>query len=93
MPKLKKMPNTKHQNKYLGPYTVSRMTDSHAIIPNPKCGAGLMKERKIPIDIVRPYYERDLELGKRPTRKRKSEDTLDSPNKKVRQVKYFTEMR
>ena len=35
MPKLK-MPNTKLQTKYLGPYTVSRITESHAVIPNLK---------------------------------------------------------
>ena len=87
------MPNTKHQSKYLGPYTVSRVTDSHAIIPDPKASTGSKKEKKLPIDIVRPYHERDPDLCGHPTRKRKSGDTLDSPSKKLRQVNYFAEMR
>ena len=32
MPKLKKMPNTKKQRKYIGLYTVKRVTNSHAIV-------------------------------------------------------------
>ena len=91
MPKIKKMLNTKHQSKYLGPYTVTRMTESHVIIPDRKAGAGsLNKEKKLPIDIVRPYYKQDLGHGGA-TRKIKSETTSDSPSKKLRQVntKYF----
>ena len=53
MPKLKKMPNTKQQEKYIGPFTVSRLTDSDAFIPNPK---GWKKDKEIPIDLVRPYH-------------------------------------
>ena len=32
MPKLKHLPKTKKQAKYLGPYTVSKVTDSHVTI-------------------------------------------------------------
>ena len=58
MPKLKKMPNTKHQSKLLGPCTVTRITNSHVVIPNPKAGAGVYTEKKIPIDIILPFHER-----------------------------------
>ena len=78
------MPNTKLQTKYLGPYTVSRITESHAVIPNPK--KGLIKEKKISIDIARPFYERDFQPNRHPVRKRKSEGTIDPPNKKQRMV-------
>ena len=80
MPKLKKLPNTKKQKKYLGPYTVSRLTESHAFIPNPK--PGVRKENKIPIDIVRPYYERDAGLERCTQRKRKLESVVDSHQSK-----------
>ena len=64
MPKLKKMLNTELQTKYLGPYTVSRITESHAVIPNPK--KGLIKEKKIPIDIIKKESRKiQLTLRKR----------------------------
>ena len=44
------------------------------------------RKKRTPIDIVRPYHERDPELCGHPKRKRKSGNTLDSPSKKLRQV-------
>ena len=82
MPKLKKMPHTKQESKYVGPCTVVRVTDSHAIISNHKVGSG--KEKKIPIDIVRPYYRRE-DIGS--TRKRQCGDFINlqtNPSKKPR---------
>ena len=86
MPKIKKMPNTKQQRRYLGPYTVTRVTDSHAVIPDPKAGAGLKKEKKIPIDLIRLYHERDLEIGGNSRKRKSGNSALDSPSKKLRQV-------
>ena len=64
MPKIKRMPNTKHQSKNLWPYTVTRMTESHVIIPDPKAGAGsLNKEKKLPIDIVRPTINKISDMA------------------------------
>ena len=39
MPKLKHLPKTKKQAKYLGPYTVSKVTDSHVTISKDEIGA------------------------------------------------------
>ena len=85
MPKLKKTPNTKQQSKFLGPYTVTRITDSHVVIPNPKSGTGVKKDKKIPIDIILPFHERELEIGQ-DTRKKKSENTFNTLNKKPQKV-------
>ena len=55
MQKLKKMPNTKKQRKFIGPYTVKRMTNSHAIVSDIPHSE---KEKKISIDLVRPFFQR-----------------------------------
>ena len=87
MPKLKKMANTKQQEKYLRPYTVSRITESHAFIPNPK---GMKKDKKVPIDIVLHYYQRDAVPDWRTvSRKRKSENSNEQPANKRIQLVYF----
>ena len=54
---MKKLPKTKEQNKYLGPETVQKVTDSHVIISQDKLGK--KKEKSIPIHIARPYFKRD----------------------------------
>ena len=46
MPKLKHLPKTKKQLKYLGPYTVSKVTGSHVTISQTELGA--KKDKKIP---------------------------------------------
>ena len=56
MPKLKHMPKTKKQTKHLGPYTVSKVTESHVTIS--KTDLGTKKDKNIPIHITRPYFER-----------------------------------
>ena len=56
MPKLKKMPNSKKQRKYIGPYTVKRVTNSHAIVSD----TPFTKREKISIDIVRPFIRGQL---------------------------------
>ena len=56
MPKLKQMPNTKSQGKFLGPFTVSRITDSHAIISKEELNS--KRDKKVPIHITLLYYER-----------------------------------
>ena len=63
MPKLKKMPNTKRQQKYMGPQTVKRVTDSHVVISQDQLGK--QKEKRIPIHIARPYFERDANLSRK----------------------------
>ena len=63
MPKLKHIPKTKKQAKYLGPYTVSKVTDSHVTISRDEIGA--KKDKKIARHIARPYFERCTELQKR----------------------------
>ena len=74
MTKLKNMPNTKKQSKYFGSCTVSRVTDNHAIVSNQKVGS--KREKKIPIDIVRPFYERGIVLSQHPSCKRKLENRV-----------------
>ena len=51
MPKQKHMPKTKKQTKHIGPYTVSKVTESHVTL-------GAKKDKKIPIHITKPYFER-----------------------------------
>ena len=55
MPKLK-MPKTKRQPKYLAPYTVRRITENHIVILSNQLRK---KERRIPVEITRPYFERN----------------------------------
>ena len=55
MQKLKKMPNTKKQRKFIGPYTVKRVTNSHAIVSDTQHSE---KNKKMSIDIVRQFYQR-----------------------------------
>ena len=50
------MPKTKRQTKHLGPYTVSKVTESHVTISKTELGA--KKDKKIPIHITKPYFER-----------------------------------
>ena len=56
MPKLKHMPKTKKQKKHLGPYTVSKVTESHVTISKTELGA--KKDKQIPIHITRLYFDR-----------------------------------
>ena len=55
MPKLKRLPKTKKQAKYLVAYTVSKVTESHVTIS--KTELGDKKDNKIPIHITRPYFQ------------------------------------
>ena len=50
MPKLKKMPNTKRQQKYMGLQTVKRVTDSHVVISQDQLGK--QREKRIPIHML-----------------------------------------
>ena len=56
MPKLKRLPKTKKQAIYLGPYTMSKVTESHVTIS--KTELEDKKEKKIPIHITRPYFQK-----------------------------------
>ena len=56
MPKLKNMPKRKKQSKHIGPYKVSKLTESHVTISKTELGA--KKDKKNPIHITRPYFER-----------------------------------
>ena len=71
MPKLKHMPKTKKQTKHLGPYTVSKVTESHVTIS--KTDLGTKKDKNIPIHITRPYFERSS--SPKNTKKKVSLDT------------------
>ena len=62
MPELKHLPKTRKQLEYLGPYTVSKVTDSHATISQTELGA--KKDKKIPIHITRPYFARNTKKKK-----------------------------
>ena len=46
MPKLKRLPKTKKQAKYLWPYTLSKVTESHVTISRTKLGC--KKSKKFP---------------------------------------------
>ena len=81
MPKLKRLPNTKAQDKYLGPHTVAKVTDSHVVISNTNFGT--KKDKKIPLHIVRPYFERSLLKTEKTKRKRKAE-SIGPEHKKLR---------
>ena len=50
IPKLKKMPNTKKQPKYLGPYKVERRSGENVIILKTVTGKKT-REKRIPIHI------------------------------------------
>ena len=54
MPKSKKMPGTKNQNKYVGPIIAHEVTDTHVIIKQENGS----KRKKVPIDIARVYHPR-----------------------------------
>ena len=54
MPKLKRLPKTKKQLKYLGPYTLSKVTKSHVTIS--KTELRDKKHAKIHIHITRPCF-------------------------------------
>ena len=71
IPKQKKLPNRKNQPRYLGPDTVSDVSESHVTISKAtKRGT----KRKIPIHTVRPYYERSSGI----------EDVEGTDGKKIR---------
>ena len=72
MAKLKRLPNTKEQGKYLGPHKVSRVTESHAVLVSTDPSK---KEKKAPLHIVRPYFERPF---KPLERKRKAVDIVSN---------------
>ena len=67
MPKIKHLPNTKQQGKYIGPHTVKRVTESHVVISKERIGC--KGEKKIPIHTVRPYIQRKSVSGKRKIQK------------------------
>ena len=79
MPKLKRLPNTKKQPKYLGPYTISEVTNSNVTISKEELGTN--RDKKIPIHIVRPYFQRSAKPGER---KRKSTDKASPDGKRTR---------
>ena len=56
MPKLKRLHKTKKQAKYLGPYTQSKVTESHVTIS--KTELGDKKDKKVPSHITRPYFQK-----------------------------------
>ena len=94
MPKLKQMPNTKSQGKFLGPFTASRITDSRAIISKEELNS--KRDKKVPIHITQLYYERqeiDSRLSNtKSTEKRKVDLTSDSretKRMKLSQVRMF----
>ena len=62
MPKLKHLPKTKNQSKYLGPYTVSKVTNNHVTISQTELGA--KKDKKITFHITSPYFARKVEESK-----------------------------
>ena len=62
MPKLKHLPRTKKQSKYLGPYTVSKVTNNHVTISRTELGA--KKDKKITFHITRPYFARNTKKKK-----------------------------
>ena len=88
MPKLKKMPKTQGQDKYLGPFTTSRITDSHAVISKEELGS--KKDKKVPIHIARPYHQR-CSSSKSIAKKRKADDTSECESKrnKTSMVCYY----
>ena len=72
IPKLKKMPKTKNQGKYVGPFTASKITDSHVVISHKELASN--KDKKVPIHIARVYHERE---NTPMSRKRKAVDITD----------------
>ena len=55
------MPKTKNQGKYVGPFTASKIMDSHVVISHEELGSN--KDKKVPIHITRVYHERKMHLG------------------------------
>ena len=53
----KKLPGTKQQPKYLGPYKILKITKSHLLI-SPKDGK---RKKNIPIHLAKKYTLRDLQ--------------------------------
>ena len=80
IPKLKKLPNTKTQPKYLGPYTVERVSGENIIILITTV-AGKTREKRVPVHIVRPYFERDTSQLVRKSKRPSDSEVVD--NKKV----------
>ena len=80
MPKLKKMPKTQGEDKYIGPFTTSRITDSHAVITKEELGS--KKDKKVPIHIARPYHQRCSNSSKSISKKRKGDETSECESKR-----------
>ena len=59
--KLKKMPKTKNQGKYVGPFTASKIMDSHVVISHEELGSN--KDKKVPIHITRSTTNVKMHLG------------------------------
>ena len=77
------MPKTKNQGKYVGPFTASKITDSHVVISHKELASN--KDKKVPIHIARVYHER--ENTPMSSRKRKAVDITDYgiKNRKISQ--------
>ena len=78
MPKLKHLPNIKKQSKYFGPLTVAEVTDSHVTVSKEELKT--KQDKKIPIHIVRPYFERS---AKPRGRKRKATDNVSCNRSRI----------
>ena len=83
----KKLPGTKLQPHYKGPFIATKTTDSHVLTTNPKTGS----EVKIPVLLTKPYYPRDQASkeeqkgeGAYNVTKRKLKYTKGSVKKKIR---------
>ena len=83
----KKLPGTKLQPNYKGPFIATKTTDSHVLTTNPKTGS----EVKIPVLLTKPYFPRDQvskeeqkEEGAYNVKKRKLKHTKGSVKKKIR---------
>lgn len=78
MPKSKKRPSTKTQNKYIGPIVADDVTDTHVI----SHGKDDQKRKKVSLEIARLYHPRfDANIS--------NEDTsgADLPNFKEQKLK------
>ena len=58
MMKQKKLPGTKEQSKYLGPFDVIEINDKHAL-----CINDLGKNRKYPLHLIVKFYQRETLVG------------------------------
>ena len=58
--KLKKIPGTKDQPKYKGPYEVTKITDSHAY--GCEDNNQYKKSKKFPLHMTIKYFQRDTQV-------------------------------